>query len=95
MRLVKTSLVFLISIPLGVIAMWIFNFGIIDSIFMDPCYYHIHEPNPFILIFYGYSAAEGYHLSPNLFNLILTIVLGVGVGLWMGKYFLKRYGVIA
>ncbi len=56
----------------------------------DPCYYHKHETTKIFDLFYELTTAEGYHPSPTKLNFIITIVIGMLLGLIIGKIFTQK-----
>jgi len=56
----------------------------------DPCYYHTHQPNVLIELLYEFSAGEGFHPFPSMFNFILTIGIGCVLGFIVTHYLLGR-----
>lgn len=65
----------------GVILAFILNHYFIYEIAVpDPCYYHVHETNFLIDLFYSTDSASNGHPEPNLFNLVLTVITGAFLG---------------
>ena len=66
--------------------MVLLNYGVIEPMLVpDECYYHSHEPNAMMNLFYSYSSASGGHPEPNLFNFVFTLI----VGFFFARLFLK------
>ncbi|KQC02793.1 hypothetical protein [Pedobacter sp. Hv1] len=66
----------------GVIAV-LLNLTLVQELFTpDPCYYHNRKTNFFFNFFYKLSAENGDHPIPTLFNLLVSLVIGMLVGLW-------------
>lgn len=79
-----------IFIAIGVISMLLFNIVILYSIIIpDPCYYHSHEINQILKIFYDGSPASNGHPEPTLINFGITIVFGVYIANWYYRKYKK------
>ena len=75
----------------GAITALILNFVFIERLLIpDPCYYHTNDTNSVFDLFYTISAAEGYHPSPTLFNFLLTVGIGIVLGLLLDRAVEKR-----
>ncbi|KZS39508.1 hypothetical protein AWE51_25750 [Aquimarina aggregata] len=55
-----------------------------DLLIPDICYYHTHEMNSFLNLFYSAGSADNGHPSPNLLNLITSLIIGgiLGYGIY-------------
>ena len=54
------------------------NYAVIEPLLIpDPCYYHSHNSNFMIDIFYNSSSASNGHPEPNIFNFIFTLCIGI------------------
>ncbi len=79
------KLVIGIVVLASVIVAMFLNFGLIEhTIISDSCYYHTHDTNWFFNLFYYFPSFENGHPFPTWFNFILTLAVGVGVGLFAG-----------
>jgi hypothetical protein len=75
----------------GAITALIFNLGFLQKMIIpDPCYYHTNETNPIFNVFYNLPASEGYHPFPTAFNILLTILIGIGMGMMLHKVIYER-----
>ena len=73
---------------LGLIILFVLNYGIIQSIIIpDPCAYHNRDSTKIFNLFYKMKIwDEGYHPFPNKFNYALTTIFGV----FLYKRFTRR-----
>lgn len=79
-----------IFILVGGILMCLISFTLIyDLLIPDICCYHLNEMNPFMNIFYSAGPADNGHPSPNLLNLIISLIIGGILGYGIYKYFAK------
>jgi hypothetical protein len=70
---------------LGLVVTFVLNFFILERLIIpDPCYYHSHDANNFFDLFYEFTAVEGFHPTPTILNLVLTLTTGSIVGLVFG-----------
>jgi len=70
-----------IYICLGGIIMFIISFTLIyDLMIPDVCYYHTHEMNSFMSLFYSAGPADNGHPAPNFTNFLVSFVLGGIIG---------------
>lgn len=89
MRESKTSKWTLISIC-GIV-MVITNFTLLyDLLIPDICYYHIHEMNSFLNLFYSAGPADNGHPSPNFLNLIISLIIGGILGYGIYKILINK-----
>ena len=66
---------------LGAVTAYFLNLGVLDKILIpDPCYYHSHDTNLLIELFYKMTATEGFHPTPSNLNLLITYNIGAGLG---------------
>ena len=64
-------------IAAGALVMIYLNYTLIyDLIIPDPCYYHTHEMNFIMKIFYTTDSAANGHPEPNMVNVLLSGVAG-------------------
>jgi hypothetical protein len=69
----------------------VLNFTIIDKMVMpDPCYYHTHEMNIVLGLFYCSSSASGGHPEINLFNVLFTLFVGGFIGYTFFSFLEKK-----
>ncbi|MBP8994446.1 MAG: hypothetical protein KBG30_11650 [Bacteroidales bacterium] len=70
---------------LGLVVTFVLNFFILERLIIpDPCYYHSHDTNKIFDLFYELTAGEGFHPTPTILNLVLTLTAGIIVGLVLG-----------
>ena len=70
---------------LGLVVTFVLNFFILERLIIpDPCYYHSHDTNKIVDLFYELTAGEGFHPTPTILNLVLTLTAGIIVGLVLG-----------
>lgn len=70
-----------IYICLGGIIMFIISFTLIyDLLIPDVCYYHTHEMNSFMSLFYSAGPADNGHPTPNFTNFLVSFVFGGIIG---------------
>ena len=66
-----------IYICLGGIIMSKISFTLIyDLLIPDVCYYHTHEMNSFMSLFYSSGPADNGHPTPNFTNFLVSFVFG-------------------
>ncbi len=64
--------------PLSIIGALFLNYGIAEPLLIpDPCYYHSHDLNFLMDIFYNTSSASNGHPEPNILNFIFTLCVGI------------------
>jgi len=64
-------------IAAGALVMIYLNYTLIyDLIIPDPCYYHTHDMNFIMKIFYTTDSAANGHPEPNMVNVLLSGVAG-------------------
>ena len=77
-------------IIIGGIVFHIFCFTwLYDFLIPDPCYYHSHEMNYFMGLFFSASSASNGHPEPNLTNFIVSFLIGSLIGFVIFKKFAK------
>lgn len=70
---------------LGLVVTFVLNFFILERLIIsDPCYYHSHETNKIFDLYCELTAVEGFHPTPTILNLVLTLTTGIVVGLVLG-----------
>ncbi len=63
--------------PTIILVIIFLNFCLINSLIIpDVCYYHTHEMNFILNLFYTSSSASGGHPEPNFFNFLFTLFIG-------------------
>jgi len=68
-----------------IVGVFLFNYLFLERLIIpDPCYYHSHETTMLFDLFYELTASEGYHPTPTIFNLILTLIIGTVAGVFLG-----------
>tara|TARA_B110001454_G_scaffold208212_1_gene220460 strand:+ start:414 stop:689 length:276 start_codon:yes stop_codon:yes gene_type:complete len=68
-------------ISFGSIVMSLISFTVIYVLLIpDVCYYHIHEMNAFMNLFYNAGGADNGHHGPNTLNFILSSFVGGFMG---------------
>jgi hypothetical protein len=86
----KNKILKWIFISLGGILMCLMSFTLIyDLLIPEPCYYHINEMNSFMNLFYSPELIENGHPSPNLFNFIISLLIGGIFGYGIYKYLIN------
>ena len=69
----------------------IFSFTILyDLLIPDICYYHSHEMNFIMSLFFSASSASNGHPEPNLTNFIVSFLTGSLIGFMIFKKFAKQ-----
>ena len=69
----------------------VFNLAFVQRIIIpDPCHYHTNDTNPVFDIFYNLPASEGYHPFPTAFNILVTILIGIALGIVLHKVIYER-----
>jgi hypothetical protein len=77
----KTTTSKWIYIALGAILMVVLSFTLLYKLLIpDVCYYHTHEMNSFMSLFYSAGPADNGHPSPNFTNFLVSFVLGGIIG---------------
>ncbi|MBS3993081.1 MAG: hypothetical protein KGZ87_05135 [Bacteroidetes bacterium] len=56
----------------------------------DICYYHTHEMNSFLNLFYSAGPASNGHPEPNILNFILSLLVGGIIGNGIYKLLTKK-----
>tara|TARA_R110002050_G_scaffold196755_3_gene331746 strand:+ start:1204 stop:1509 length:306 start_codon:yes stop_codon:yes gene_type:complete len=80
-----------IFISVGGILMCLISFTLIyDLLIPDICYYHFNEMNSFMNLFYSAGPADNGHPSPNLLNLIISLITGGILGYGNYKYWTNK-----
>ena len=74
----------------GIITFLISYTLIYDLIIPDICYYHTNEMNSFMNLFYSAGGADNGHPSPNLLNLIISLIIGGILGYVIYKYLTNK-----
>ncbi|MBU2994805.1 hypothetical protein KO500_00050 [Cellulophaga baltica] len=78
-------------ISVGGIIMCLISFTLIyDLLIPDLCYYHLNEMNSFLNLFYSAGPADNGHPSPNLLNLIISLITGGILGNGIYKYLTNK-----
>ena len=78
-------------ITIGGIVFHVFSFTwLYDFLIPDPCYYHSHEMNYFMGLFFSALSASNGHPEPNLVNFILSFLVGSLIGFVTFKKFVKH-----
>lgn len=81
-----------VSILLGAMAAFVFNFFFLEKIIIpDPCYYHSHDTSPAFDVFYCFPGSEGGHPFPTTFNVVLTLITGAVLGGLFARLVLWRF----
>ncbi|GAA0744622.1 hypothetical protein [Gaetbulibacter jejuensis] len=63
------------------IGMMLISFTLLyDLLIPDICYYHTHEMNSFLNLFYSAGPASNGHPEPNILNFILSLSVGGIIG---------------
>jgi len=70
---------------IGLVAAFVLDLFIAGMIIPDPCEYHSKETTWIFDLFYRKTSDEGYHPSPTTFNYVLTIALGLLLGIFINK----------
>ncbi|MFI0429806.1 hypothetical protein [Mariniflexile sp. HMF6888] len=68
----------------------IINYYLYDLIIPDPCYYHNHQANFWINLFYNTGSITNGHPEPNIFNFLFTIIMGLLIGNMIYNYSKKN-----
>lgn len=74
-----------IYIGIGAILMVVLSFTLLYRLLIpDVCYYHTHEMNSFMSLFYSAGPADNGHPAPNLLNCIVSLCVGgiLGYGIY-------------
>ena len=80
-----------VFITVGGISMCLISFTLIyDLLIPDICYYHTNEMNSFMNLFYSAGGADNGHPSPNLLNLIVSLIIGGILGYGIYKYLTNK-----
>jgi len=61
-----------------------------DLLIPDICYYHTHEMNSFLNLFYSAGPASNGHPEPNILNFILSLLVGGIIGNGIYKMLTKK-----
>ena len=70
-----------ICIGLGAILMVVLSFTLLYKLLIpDVCYYHTHEMNSFMSLFYSSGPADNGHPAPNFTNFLVSFVFGGIIG---------------
>jgi len=78
-------------ILVGGIGMFLISFTLIYNLLIpDICYYHTHEMNSFMNLFYSAGGADNGHPSPNFLNLIISLIIGGILGYGIYKYLTNK-----
>ena len=81
-----------IFIGLGAILMVVISFALLYKLLIpDVCYYHTHEMNLFMSLFYSAGPADNGHPGPNLTNLLVSLGFGGILGYGIYKLISKQY----
>ena len=73
------------------IGMVLISFTVLyDLLIPDICYYHIHEMNSFLNLFYSAGSASNGHPEPNILNFILSLLVGGIIGNGIYKLVTKK-----
>ncbi|GGD33254.1 hypothetical protein [Flavobacterium orientale] len=66
-----------IFIVLGAILMVVLSFTLLYKLLIpDVCYYHTHEMNSFMSLFYSAGPEDNGHPAPNFTNFLISFVFG-------------------
>ena len=76
---------------LGLLVTFVLHFLAAGIIIPDPCVYHGEKTTKFFDLFYKMTSDEGYHPSPTTFNYVLTIALGLLLGIFINKQVAKAF----
>ena len=80
-----------IFISIGGILICLISFTLIYYLLIpDICYYHNNEMNSFINLFYSAGGADNGHPSPNLLNLMISLIIGGILGHGTYKYLTNK-----
>lgn len=88
-RIVSALFVYLVFCLLGIVLAISLNSGITAVLIPDECYYHNHDMPLLMSLFYAMTPQNGYHPEQNWFNIILTIILGIGLGIIAGRMLVR------
>lgn len=61
-----------------------------DLLIPDICYYHTHEMNSFLNLFYSAGPASNGHPEPNILNFVLSLLVGGIIGNGIYKILTKK-----
>lgn len=76
---------------IGIIIAFLFNYLLLERLIIpNPCYYHSHNTTKVFDLFYKLTASEGYHPTPTIFNLTITLITGALTGLLFGLKFTNK-----
>lgn len=76
---------------LGLLVAFVLHFMMEGILIPDPCAYHGEKTTQFFDLFYKMTSDEGYHPSPTTFNNVLTIALGLVLGIYINKKIAKAF----
>lgn len=82
---------FLFCLFLGLLTAFVLHFMIEGILIPDPCVYHGEKTSKIFDLFYKMTSDEGYHPSPTTFNYVLTIALGLLLGIFINKQVAKAF----
>lgn len=75
----------------GIVIVFLFNYLLLEALIIpDPCYYHSHDTTKLFDLFYELTASEGFHPTPTMFNLVITLVIGAVTGLVIGLLLMNK-----
>jgi len=78
----------------GGIVMFLVSFTLIYALLIpDVCYYHTHEMNSFMSLFYSAGPADNGHPAPNLTNFLVSFVFGGIIG-YVTYYLINKIHLI-
>ena len=80
---------FLFCCLVGLVTTFVLGFMIEGIIIPDPCEYHSKETTWLFDLFYKMISDEGYHPSPTTFNYVVTISLGIALGIFINNNIAK------
>lgn len=81
----------LVCLFLGLLVSFVFHFLAENITIPDPCAYHSRQTTKSFDLFYKMTSDEGYHPSPTRFNYVLTIALGLVLGVFINKQVAKAF----
>ena len=90
-RIASALFMYLISCLLGIVLTITLNIGITAVLIPDECYYHNHDMPLLMSLFYALAPQNGYHPEQNWFNIALTIILGIWLGIAVGRMLVRKY----
>ena len=76
---------------LGLLTAFFLHLMIEGILIPDPCAYHVKKTSKAFDLFYKMTSGEGYHPSPTIFNYVLTIAIGIVLGIFINKQVAKAF----